>query len=69
MVINAHINQADITRPEPGAGGGRQVESMPGLKLKGLVERIAPQATIKNNIKGYAMRIAMKGLDARVRPA
>jgi multidrug efflux pump subunit AcrA (membrane-fusion protein) len=41
---------------------------MPGLKLKGLVERIAPQTTIKNNIKGYAVRIAMKGLEARVLP-
>ena len=68
MVINAHINQADITRLSQGQEVDVQVESMPGLKLKGLVERIAPQTTIKNNIKGYAVRIAMKGLDARVLP-
>ena len=58
MVINAHINQADITRLSQGQEVDVQVESMPGLKLKGLVERIAPQTTIKNNIKGYAVSIA-----------
>jgi RND family efflux transporter MFP subunit len=68
MVINAHINQADITRLSQGQEVDVQVESMPGLKLKGQVERIAPQTTIKNNIKGYAVRIALKDLDARVLP-
>jgi HlyD family secretion protein len=68
MVINAHINQADITRLTQGQEVDVQVESVPGLKLKGLVERIAPQTTIKNNIKGYAVRIALKDLDARVLP-
>jgi hypothetical protein len=32
------------------------------------VERIAPQATIKNNIKGFASRILLKNVDPRVRP-
>ena len=34
----------------------------------GKVERIAPQATIKNNIKGFAVRILLKDVDQRVRP-
>jgi hypothetical protein len=32
------------------------------------VERIAPQATIKNNIKGFAVRILLQNVDNRVRP-
>src|SRR5690606_12725955 len=40
----------------------------PGLKVQGRVERMAPQATIKNNIKGYDTRIVLENLDPRVQP-
>src|SRR5438128_11883213 len=68
MVINAHINQADVTRIQMGQQVEVQVEAVPGLKVTGTVERIAPQATIKNNIKGFAARILLKDVDPRVRP-
>ena len=68
MIITAHINQADVTRMKNGQAVEVQVESVPGLKMKALVERIAPQAVIKNGIKGFSARIAIKELDARVRP-
>jgi RND family efflux transporter MFP subunit len=68
MVINAHINQADVTRLKIGQQVEVQVEAVAGLKVAGTVERIAPQATIKNNIKGFAARILLKGIDPRVRP-
>jgi RND family efflux transporter MFP subunit len=68
MVINAHINQADVTRLKIGQQVEVQVEAVPGLKVSGTVERIAPQATIKNNIKGFAARILLKDVDPRVRP-
>src|ERR1041385_4739735 len=68
MVINAHINQADVTRLKIGQQVEVQIEAVPGLKVTGSVERIAPQATIKNNIKGFAARILLKDVDPRVRP-
>jgi RND family efflux transporter MFP subunit len=68
MIITAHINQADVTRMKNGQTVEVQVESVPGLKMKALVERIAPQAVIKNGIKGFSARIAIKELDTRVRP-
>jgi RND family efflux transporter MFP subunit len=68
MIIAAHINQADVTRMKNGQTVEVQVESVPGLKMKALVERIAPQAVIKNGIKGFSARIALKELDPRVRP-
>lgn len=68
MVINAHINQADVTRLKIGQEVEVQVEAVAGLKITGTVERIAPQATIKNNIKGFAARILLKDVDPRVRP-
>lgn len=68
MIITAHINQADVTRMKPGQSVEVQVESVPGLRMKGAVERIAPQAVIKNGIKGFSARIAIKNLDPRIRP-
>ena len=70
MIVNAHVNQADVTRLTTGQEVEIQIESVAGLMLKGIVERVAPQSTIKNNIKGYPARIRIetKSLDARVRP-
>jgi HlyD family secretion protein len=68
MIITAHINQADVTRMKTGQPVEVQVESVAGLKMKGQVQRIAPQALIKNGIKGFSARIAIKDLDPRIRP-
>jgi RND family efflux transporter MFP subunit len=68
MIITAHMNQADVPRLKNGQDVEVDVEAVPGLKIKGYVERVAPQATIKNNIKGFATQIRLKDLDPRVRP-
>ena len=68
MIIDAHIKQADVTRMKLGQEVNIQVEAVTGLKLTGVVERIAPQATLKNNIKGFSCRILLKNPDERVRP-
>jgi HlyD family secretion protein len=68
MVINAHINQADITRLKSDQEVEVAIEAVAGLTLTGKVERIAPQATIKNNIKGFAVRILLKDVGDKVRP-
>jgi HlyD family secretion protein len=68
MIVNAHVNQADVIRLQQGREVEIQAESVPGVKMRGLVERIAPQAVIKNGIKGFAARIAIKDIDPRVRP-
>lgn len=68
MVINAHVNQADVPRLKVDQTVEVTVEAVVGLSVTGRVERIAPQATIKNNIKGYAARILLKNVDDRVRP-
>ena len=68
MVINAHVNQADVSRLKPEQQVEVQVEAVTGLKVIGKVERVAPQATIKNNIKGFATRILLRDVDKRIRP-
>ena len=68
MVINAHVNQVDVTRLFINQEVDIQIDSVPGLEIKGAVDRLAPQATIKNGIKGFACRIQLKAPDKRVRP-
>ena len=68
MVINAHVNQADVPRLKVDQRVEVTVEAVAGLSVTGVVERIAPQATIKNNIKGFAARILLKNVDPRIRP-
>lgn len=68
MVINAHVNQADVTRLKQGMEVKVEVDAVPGLEVQGAVERIAPQATVRNNIKGYATRITLTNVDPRIQP-
>jgi RND family efflux transporter MFP subunit len=68
MVINAQVNQADVPRLKVSQTVEITIEAVPGLHVNGVVERIAPQATIKNNIKGFAARIVLKNPDPRIRP-
>ncbi len=69
LIINAHINQADVTRMAVNQKVQIEVEAVPGLRLFGRLDRIAPQATIKNGIKGFATRIIVKNDESTgVRP-
>jgi RND family efflux transporter MFP subunit len=68
MIINAQVNQADVPRLKVGETVEVTIEAVTGLRATGIVERISPQATIKNNIKGYPARIVLKDVDPRVRP-
>ena len=68
MIINAQVNQADVPRLKVGETVEVTVEAVAGLRATGTVERISPQALIKNNIKGYPARITLTNADERIRP-
>ena len=68
MIINAHVNQADVSRLSVGLKVDIQVEAIAGLVVEGTVERIAPQATIVNGIKGFSARILLNEIDPRIQP-
>ncbi|PAW76889.1 MAG: hypothetical protein B9S32_13245 [Verrucomicrobia bacterium Tous-C9LFEB] len=68
MNISAHINQVDIAKIHLQEKVDIAVDSLPGVKMTGIVYLISPIAVIKNNVKGFTVNIAIQNLDARVRP-
>ncbi|HKI68463.1 MAG TPA: efflux RND transporter periplasmic adaptor subunit, partial [Verrucomicrobiae bacterium] len=68
MIVTAHLNQADVVQVKAGQKVDVKIEAVPGLEMTGTVERIAPQATVKNNIKGFETQIQLTDIDPRVRP-
>lgn len=68
MVINAHVNQADVTRLKLNQPVEVNIEAVAGLTVTGIIDRIAPQATLRNNIKGFPVRIALRNIDPQVQP-
>jgi RND family efflux transporter MFP subunit len=68
MIITAHINQADVTRLKVGQAVTLKIEAISDLSLVGLVDRIAPQATFRNGVKGFSTRIILKNAEDKVRP-
>ncbi|HTI69996.1 MAG TPA: efflux RND transporter periplasmic adaptor subunit [Candidatus Limnocylindria bacterium] len=68
LIISAHVNQADITRLKLAQEVDVTVEAVAGLSIKGRVQRIAPQSTVKNNIRGFEVRILLKDVNRQVRP-
>ena len=45
-----------------------EIEAVADLIVEGVVERIAPQATIKSGIKGFSTKIKLQNTDSRVIP-
>ena len=59
LIIQAHVNQADVTRMSKEQEVKIEIEAITDLIIDGIVERIAPQATIRNSIKGFSTRIKL----------
>lgn len=68
MIINSHVNQADVTRLKVGQEVEVAIEAVAGLKVSAAIDRIAPQATIRNSIKGFSTRMIIKNIDPRIQP-
>ena len=60
LIIQAHVNQADVARMNKEQEVKIEIEAITDLVVDGIVERIAPQATIRNSIKGFSTRIKLQ---------
>jgi RND family efflux transporter MFP subunit len=68
LIIATHINQIDVARLKEGMPVEFTVDSLGEDVMKGQIATIAPIATVKNNIKGFAVTVLIANPDARLRP-
>lgn len=68
LIILAHVNQADVSRMGKNQKVKIEIEAVADLVVDGIVERIAPQATIRSGIKGFSTRIKLMNTDPSIIP-
>jgi RND family efflux transporter MFP subunit len=68
FIIVTQVNQVDIAYLKPGQLGTFTVESVPNTQMQAEVGFISPMATVKNNLKGFAVEFVIKNPDPRLRP-
>ncbi len=68
LIIQAHVNQADVARMSKEQPVKIEIEAITDLIIDGIVERIAPQATIRNSIKGFSTRIKLQTSNPAIIP-
>jgi RND family efflux transporter MFP subunit len=68
MMIVANINQVDVARLSAGKKVVFSADPLPGVMMSGVIERVAPVAAVKNNVKSFEVRVRIEALDPRLRP-
>ena len=68
LIILSHVNQADVSRMGKNQQVKIEIEAVADLIIDGIVERIAPQATIRSGIKGFSTRIKLLNADPSIIP-
>ena len=68
LIILSHVNQADVSRMGKNQKVKIEIEAVADLVIDGIVERIAPQATIRSGIKGFSTRIKLQNTDESIIP-
>ncbi len=68
LIILSHVNQADVSRMGKDKKVKIEIEAVADLIIGGIVERIAPQATIRSGIKGFSTRIRLLNADPSIIP-
>ena len=68
MVIYAQVNQVDIAYIHKGEPANFTVESIKDTPMAGVVDLIYPQASVKNNVKGFQVWILIENPNKDLKP-
>lgn len=68
MIISCHVNQVDITHLKNGMAVNFTLDSIRDRTFHGTIFSLAPNASIKNNIKGFEVKIRITDPDPLLRP-
>ena len=68
MLISTHVNQIDIASLHTGMPISFNLDSIREKTFHGTIKDIAPMASIKNNVKGFQVKVHIDTLDPLLRP-
>lgn len=68
LMIQTHINQMDVSKVKPGDFLYIKMQGGSDEMVPARIDFIAPVATVKNNIKGFAVHAIIEEEDERLRP-
>ena len=61
--IDVTVDEVDVARVRVGQDVNITLDSLPGLEIKGKVDRIAPTSTIVNGVVSYSVRVVLTNPD------
>lgn len=68
LLVEVHINQVDVARLELNQRVHLRAESLRDVEMEAQIFRIAPIASVKNNIKGFQVQALIENPNPRLRP-
>ncbi|MDQ3622669.1 MAG: efflux RND transporter periplasmic adaptor subunit [Verrucomicrobiota bacterium] len=68
LLVLTHINQVDVARVELNQTVTLRAESLRDLDLEARISFIAPNASVKNNVKGFQVKALIEKPSERLRP-
>jgi RND family efflux transporter MFP subunit len=68
LKVETHVNQIDVTKLELGQVVQLRAESFKEIELAATISFIAPVASLKNNVKGFAVKALIERPSERLRP-
>lgn len=68
LLVHSHVNQVDVARIERGKRVFLSSDAVPGDRMPARIAFIAPVASTKNNVKGFAIEVAVERVHPMIRP-
>jgi RND family efflux transporter MFP subunit len=68
LLVDTHVNQVDVTKIRIDQHVNLTGETVKDADVTAQISFIAPVATVKNNVKGFAVKAVIENPDPRLRP-
>lgn len=68
LLVDTHVNQIDVSKIRLNQEVRLKGETVRDAALKATISFIAPVASVKNNVKGFAVQALIENPDQRLRP-
>ncbi len=68
LLVDSHVNQVDVARIQRGKSVYLANDAIPGERMPARIAFIAPVASTKNNVKGFAIEVAIERVHPMIRP-